>query len=31
VMALSRDNWWTRFRDLYALWRSARSSPVTRH
>jgi len=27
-MALLRNNWWTRFRDLYALWRSARSSSV---
>jgi len=29
VMAPRRANWWTRFRDLYALWRSARASFVT--
>jgi hypothetical protein len=28
-MAYPRDNWWTRFCALYALWRSARSASVT--
>ena len=23
-MSFPRDNWWTRFRVLYALWRTAR-------